>query len=336
MLPEIEEVSVPDPRVLVTTQYLSPDDEVDALLRTEGCQTLHSPWSGHREPGELAGLLSGVDAAIVGADPFTAAVLEAAPQLRVISRTGVGYDAIDVAAAAKLGITVCNTPGVNRNSVAETTLMLMLMSARRAAENLEDVRVGNWRRLPGVELRGATLGLIGCGRIGQAVADLALAFGMRVLAYDPFPDLDFAQRAGVDFASADEVVERSDFLSLHLVLSDETRHWLNAERLARMKPTAHVINTARGGVLDQAALAVALAEGKLAGAGLDVIEGEPLAADSPLRQIPNCVVTPHIGGSTVQARRRSGIEAAHNVLRVLKGEAPRNVVNPQVLQQAVP
>ncbi|WP_437088942.1 phosphoglycerate dehydrogenase [Streptomyces sp. enrichment culture] len=318
----------------MTTQYLRPGDEVDALLRAEGCRPRYSPWSGRRTPGELERLLDGARGAIVGADPFTAEVLRAAPGLRVISRTGVGYDSIDLAAAAELGITVCNTPGVNRHSVAEMALLLMLMSGRRIAENLEDVRTGGWRRLPGGELRGATLGLIGCGGIGQAVAELALAFGMTVLAYDPCPDLEFARRTGVGFTTADDVLERSDFLSLHLFLSPRTRHWLNADRLARMKPTAHVINTARGAVVDEAALASALAEGRLAGAGLDVTDGEPLAPDSPLRALDNCVVTPHIGGSTAQARRRSGLEAAHNVLRVLRGEPPRNVVGPPVRQPA--
>ncbi|MFC3999369.1 phosphoglycerate dehydrogenase [Nocardiopsis sediminis] len=319
------------PRVLVTAQFLHEGDDVDRYLREQGCEVVYSRWNGPRRPGELESVLADVDGVVAAGDPYTADVLDAAPRLRVIARCGVGYDSIDVEAATARGIAVCNMPGVNRISVAEMTIALLLLCARHIPANLADVAAGNWRRIQGRELHGATLGLIGAGAIGKAVAERAAAFGMRLVAYDPHPDLEFAARTGLTFTTAEEVLAASDFLSLHLFLNDANRHWLNAERLALMKPTAYVVNTSRGPVVDETALAAALRDGTVAGAALDVVEVEPLRADNPLRGLPNCHITPHLGGTTDQARARSGIGAARNVVRVLKGEAPEGLVNPSAL-----
>ncbi|WP_221936935.1 phosphoglycerate dehydrogenase [Mycolicibacterium sp. 018/SC-01/001] len=297
------------------------------MLRDAGCTTRHAPLTGSRSEEELVELLTGVDAVIAASDPFTASVLAAAPALRVIARTGVGFDAIDVDAATERGIVVCNAPGVNRQSVAELTLAFLLMCARHINPVVTDVRSGGWGRPSGTELAGTTLGVIGLGAIGRAVAQLATAFGMRVLAHDKLIDNVYADQHGIEAVPLEQLLSSSDFVSLHLFLGPETHHLINAERLAMMKPTAYLINTSRGPIVDEAALVEALRTNVIAGAALDVVEQEPLAPDAAIRTLPNVVLTPHIGGSTRQARDRSGLIAAHSVIKVLRGELPDNAVN---------
>lgn len=319
------------PRVLVTSIFLHPGGEVDRRLREEGFEPVYAPLIGRRTEDELIALLQGIDGAIVAGDPFTDRVMQAAPQLRVISRTGVGYDAIDVKAATARGIVVCNTPGVNRHAVAEWAFALMLACARKMNANLAEVRGGGWTRHEGMDLAGKTLGIIGLGTIGKEVAQRARAFEMRILAYDVMEDAQFAEAYGVSYVSLEQLLKESDFVSLHLFLNATSKHLINAERLAWMKPTAFLINTARGGIVDTAALVETLKAKRLAGAGLDVVEGEPLAADSPLRNLENVYLSPHVGGVTTDARKLSGTMAAENLIRVLKGERPLAVVNPEVL-----
>jgi D-3-phosphoglycerate dehydrogenase len=316
-------------RVLITTAFLKPDDDVDRLLRAEGFQTVHSPVDPYRTPLELAAELVGVDAVIAGSDAFTREVLAGADRLRVIARTGVGYDGIDVPAATERGIAVCNVPGVNRESVAELAIAFMLMLARHIPANTADVRAGGWARFAGRELGGATLGVVGLGAIGKSVAAIARSFGMRLLAYDPFLDEEYAAEHGIQPASLPEVLAASDFVTLHLLLNESTHHLIDAAALASMKPTASLINTSRGAIIDEAALIDALASGRLAGAGLDVVEHEPLHADSPLRLLDNVILTAHIGGSTAEARARSAIGAAHSVISLLRSGDATTVVNPE-------
>ncbi|HSB68908.1 MAG TPA: phosphoglycerate dehydrogenase [Candidatus Methylomirabilis sp.] len=319
------------PRVLITSIFLRPGDEVDRRLREAGLEPVYHPLTGRRTEEELIDLLRGVEGVIVSMDPFTARVLATAPQLKVISRTGVGYDAVDLAAATAQGILVTTTPGVNRHAVAELAMALMLCCARRMGENLAEVRRGGWTRHEGVDLAGKTLGIVGLGTIGKEVAQRAHAFEMRILAHDLVQDLQFAEALRIGYAPLDHLLRESDFVSLHLFLTDATRHLINAERLALMKPTAFLINTARGGIVDTAALCRALQEKRIAGAALDVVEGEPLAADSPLRDLDNVYLTPHVGGATADARRHAGAMAAENLIRALRGECPQGLVNPQVL-----
>lgn len=318
-------------RVLITTIFLHPGCEVDLTLRAEGCETLFKPLHGVRSEEELIDLLKGVDGAIVSSDPFTARVMEASPQLKVISRTGVGYDAIDLNAATARGIIVCNTPGVNRHAVAEWTFALMLACARKMKENLSEVRSGGWARHEGMDLAGKTLGIVGLGTIGKELAQRADAFEMRILACDVVRDIQFAEAHRVAFVPLERLLGESDFVSLHLFLNDKSRHLINDERLALMKPTAFLINTARGGIVDTEALCRALREKRIAGAALDVVEGEPLRADSPLRELNNVYLSPHVGGVTADARRLSGAMAAENLICAFKGERPRGILNPEIL-----
>lgn len=316
-----------DARILITSVFLEPGDHVDRLLRDAGFTTVHAPLTGARSAEELMELLAGIDAVIAASDKFTAEVLASSPGLRVIARTGVGYDAIDVDAASRQGIVVCNAPGVNRQSVAELTLAFLLMCARRISPVVEDVRAGGWGRPSGRELDGATLGVIGLGAIGRSVTLLARALGMRVLAHDRVIDHEFAAAQGVEAVGLEELLGRSDFVSLHLFLGPETHHLIDQQRLAQMKPTAYLINTSRGPVIDEAALVEALRTGVIAGAALDVVEHEPLPADAAIRTLPNVVLTSHIGGATAEARSRSGVVAAHSVIEVLQGGMPETAVN---------
>jgi D-3-phosphoglycerate dehydrogenase len=318
-------------RVLITSIFLRPGDEVDRRLREAGFETVYHPLTDRRTEEELIDLLRGIDGVIVSSDPFTARVLAAAPQLKVISRTGVGYDAIDMKAATARGIVVTTTPGVNRHAVAEWAMALMLCCARKLTTNLDEVRRGGWTRHEGIDLAGKTLGLVGLGTIGKEVAQRASAFEMRILAYDLVQDLPFAEAYRVIFVPLDQLLRESDFVSLHLFLNDASRHLINAERLALMKPTAFLINTARGGIVDTAALCLALKEKRIAGAGLDVVESEPLPPDSPLRECDNVYLSPHVGGASADARRLSGAMAAENLIRALRGERPQGIVNPEVL-----
>ena len=315
------------PRVLLTSFWLEPGDEVDQLLQEAGCETVFNRWHGDRTEDEMIQILRGIDGAVASIDPFTPKVMDGAPQLKVISRTGVGYDAVDAPAAAERGIAVCITPGANNKAVADFAFSLILASARRLLENLTEVPRGGWKRYQGRDLPGSTLGIVGLGSIGKEVAKRARGFDMRILAYDLYQDPAFAAQYGVTYLPLEELLAESDFVTLHLLLDGSTRHLINAERLRLMKPTAHLVNTARGGIVDQEALCQALKERRIAGAALDVFENEPLEADSPLRTLDNVYLAPHTAGQTEGAMRNMGIMAARNVIDVLKGEVPVGVVN---------
>ena len=319
------------PRVLITSIFLKAGDDVDRYLTSQGMEPVYRPWHGGRTEEEMTDLLRGIDGAIVSSDPFTARVIQAADRLRVISRTGVGYDAVDVPAATKRGVIVTTTPGVNRHAVADWALALILCCARKVPESLAEVRRGAWTRHEGMDLAEKTLGVVGLGTIGKEVAKRAKAFGMRLLAFDLVQDLPFAAGQGITYVPLEDLLRQSDFVSIHCFLNAVTRHLINAERLLLMKPTAFLINTARGGIVDNEALYRALLAKRIAGAGLDVFEGEPLRADSPLRALESVYLSPHTAGSTVDARTRSGRMAAENLVRGLNGERPEGIVNPEVL-----
>lgn len=264
-------------------------------------------------------------------DRIDAALLAAAPQLRVVSSCSVGVDHVDVAALTARGIPLGHTPGVLVDATADLTFALLLATARRITEADAFVRNGSWtpeRRwepslLLGKDLHGATLGLIGLGAIGQAVARRAQAFGLRVLGWTP------SGRAvpGVLAASFDEVLAQSDFVSLHIALSERTEKLINAETLARMRPDAVLINTARGGLVDETALVAALRARKLGGAGLDVFADEPISAEHPLLSLPHVVVAPHIGSATLGTRSRMAQLAVDNLLAGLRGQPMAHCAN---------
>jgi D-3-phosphoglycerate dehydrogenase/(S)-sulfolactate dehydrogenase len=318
-------------RVLISSVFLIPGDEVDRRLREAGCETVYHPWTRKRSEDEMIGLLRGIDGVIVSMDPFTERVLAAAPQLKVISRTGVGYDAIDVPAATARRVIVTTTPGVNRHAVADLALALILCCARKLPENLAEVRGGGWNRHEGVDLAEKVLGIVGLGTIGKEVARRASAFHMRILAHDIVEDHAFAEAHGVTYVPLEVLLRQSDFVTLHSFLSKASRHLINAERLGWMKRTAFLVNTARGGLVDTRALCDAIKAERITGAGLDVVEEEPLPADSPLRQLATVYLTPHAAGATSDARRRSGTMAAENLIRALQGERPQGILNPEVL-----
>lgn len=318
---------VDPPLVLVTTAFLSPGDEVDRLLRAEGFAVTHSPQFANLETAERAALLRDVTAIVAGTQPLTAEMIESAPRLRVIARTGVGYDNVDVEAASRRDIAVCTTPGANRESVAELVFALMLACARGLVADVESVRRGEWPQRTGRELSGSTLGIVGLGSIGKTVATVARGFGMTVIAFDPYFDGQFAEANAVRSVDLTELLRESDFVTLHLFLDDSTRHLIDAKALASMKPGSFLINTSRGGVIDEGALVDAVRDGVIAGAALDVYEVEPLGPDSPLRDVPSILTSGHIAGATQEARARSGQAAARAVIEALTGGAVSHVVN---------
>jgi glyoxylate reductase len=270
-------------------------------------------------------------------DPIDGEVLDAAgPSLRVVGQMAVGYDNVDVAACTARGIPVGNTPGVLTETTADLAVALMLATARRLVEAAAFVKAGKWEtwrpmELTGYDVTGSTVGIIGLGRIGKAVARRLRGFGCRLLYHDHGPDPD-AAKLGAAFVDLDALLEASDFITLHVPLSGETEGLIGADELTMMKPTAVLINTSRGPVVDQGALLDALRAGEIAAAGLDVTDPEPIPADHPLLDLPNVVVLPHIGSASIQTRTRMAEMAADNLLAGLRGERLPNCVNPEVYE----
>lgn len=257
-----------------------------------------------------------------------AEALTAAKRLRVVGRAGVGVDNIDVAAATRKGILVVNAPTANTIAAAELTVGLIYALARNIPQAEASLRRGEWRRTDfvGTELRGKTLGIIGLGKIGLAVAERARAMEMVLVGSDPYVTRDVAAARAIELLEVDEVLRRADVVTVHVPLNDATRGLIGEDALQLMKPTAFVINVARGGVVDEAALAQALADGRLAGAAVDVYEHEP-PRDSPLLDAPHTVLTPHLGASTREAQDKAGVEVAEQVLDALAGREARYAVN---------
>ncbi len=282
------------------------------------------------QPDRLPKELERAHALLVRSDTtVTEELMAGAPQLGVIARAGVGVDNIDVEAATRRGIAVLNAPGANTVSAAEHTIALLLSLLRKIPWAATSMQAGQWdrKRFPGSELRGKRLGLVGLGRVGVHVAAIARAFGMTVVAHDPYlPDAQ-AREMGITLLDLDELLESADVVSLHVPLTDETRGLMNRERLAKLKPTAVLVNAARGALVDDAALLEALEHGKLAGAALDVFEPEPLHADSPLRKVDKLLLTPHLAASTSEAQERVASEICANVRDALLTGALRGAVN---------
>ena len=261
---------------------------------------------------------------------ITAAVLEAGSKLRVVGRAGVGVDNVDVETATRRGVIVMNAPGGNTVSTAEHAFSLLLCAARKLPQADAMVRSGKWSRkeFQGVELYNKALGIIGMGRIGSELSRRAIAFGMRVLAFDPYLSATRARTLQVELVDdLGDLLAGADFITLHTPLTPETHHLLNAARLSQTKRGVRIINCARGGLIDEAALAEALESGQVAAAALDVFENEPLPLDSPLRRLSNLVLTPHLGASTAEAQESVGIEIAQSIRSALLDGTIRNAVN---------
>lgn len=269
---------------------------------------------------EFATALAETQALIVRSSTrVTRDLIEKGSHLRAIGRAGVGVDNVDISAASDRGIAVFNAPGGNTIAAVELTMALLISVARKIPAAEASVRAGGWERasFEGVELRGKTLGLIGAGRIGGEVAIRCQAFGMSVIVYDPYLTQQRADELNCELVHLDDVLDVADFISIHVPLTEETRGIVGEGAFRRMKPTAFVVNASRGGVVDEPALAAALAKGEIAGAALDVFETEPLPDDSPLRSAPNLVLTPHLGASTAEAQEGVATEVAEKIRALL-------------------
>jgi len=307
-------------------KYAGDHERIARLLERYGCRLVDRPVEYPLTEDQLVELVKDVDGLITGIEPITARVLANANRLKVISTSGVGYNHIDIDEATRRGIAVCICAGCNNRSVAELALGMMFALARRIGEADRALRRGQWQPLFGTELFGKTLGIIGLGRAGKTLGVLGRALSMRVLAYDIAWDIPFAAANGIDYVPLERLLQESDFVSIHVPLTPQTHYLINEETLSLMKPSAFLINLARGPVVKQSALVEALRAGKIAGAGLDVFEVEPLT-ENPFAEFENVIMTPHIGGSTEEARERTLFLAITNVCNVLNGLPPHCQVN---------
>jgi glyoxylate reductase len=323
----------PRPRVYVTRGLVG--DGVERLAREADVEQWHGADPPPRDDlltgvARSQGLLSNI------ADRIDAEVMDSAPELRVIANLAVGYDNVDVAAATARRILVTNTPGVLTETVADLTFALILAFARRLPEGDRAVRQGSWgiwspSFLLGRDVHGTTIGIVGLGAIGMAVARRAQGFGMKVLYSNRTRKLAAEAELGAEYVSLPELLRRSDWVSVSVALAADTRNLIGAAELALMKPDGVIVNTARGGVIDQPALVEALRQRRIGGAALDVFAVEPLATDDPLLTLDNVVVTPHLGSASVQTRARMTDLCVDNLLAVFRGGPPLTPVNPEVL-----
>ena len=290
------------------------------------------------KPDVLKEIIKDYDALLVrSATKVRKEIIDAAVKLKVIGRAGVGLDNVDLQAATQRGIIVMNAPGGNTISTAEHTMSMILALSRNIAQANASTKKGEWKRskFMGVELYNKVLGVVGFGRIGKEVAKRALSFGMRILAYDPFLSSEVAESLGVEIAELKKVLESADYITVHTPLTEETKHMISTKEFALMKKGVRVLNCARGGIIDEAALVSAVKEGKVSGAALDVFESEPIAPDNELLKLDNVVVTPHLGASTEEAQINVAIEVAECVKDYLLGKGIRNAANYPSLEPEV-
>lgn len=315
------------PRVLITpTQFRDPDAHYFADLKAAGFELCFPPGEDHAsDPQGLLKILDGIDCVIASTEPYTAEVLEQA-NLRVVARTGVGYDSVDVAAATRSDVVVTITPGAVDASVAEHTLALILALYRDVPGRDREVRSGQWSRKGLPRLAGKTLGIVGLGRIGRHVAQLAQGLQVNVVAHDPFAGEQHAQQHCIRLCDLDDLLIQADIVSLHLPCTEKTRHMINERTLRRMKPDAVLVNTGRGGLVDESALVEAISRGHLFGAALDVFAQEPLPLDSPLLALPNVVLSTHTAGLDEQSEIDMPRIAAECVVKLYRGEWPEGCV----------
>lgn len=316
------------PRVLVTPPVLprqaGPYYEV---LKSGGCEVVY-PAAGvdMTKADGLVSQLDGIDAVLCSVEPYTRDVLNRS-KLRVVARVGVGYDSVDVPAATDHGVAVCITPGTNENSVAEQAFALIFSVFREIAVRDAEIRDGKWRRNPLRRLAGNTIGLVGLGRIGRAMVGRAHGLGLHVVAYDPFADKDYAARNNIRLLSFDELLAASDIVSLHMPCTAETTNLINRQSIAKMKPHAVLVNTSRGGLVDEEALLEALQSNRLFGAGLDVLKEEPPPKDHPFFKLKNVSLAPHMGGVDQTALDAMAVLGAECIVALSKtNQAPPGCV----------
>ena len=318
--------------VVVTWPVYDVDDpNTGALLKQAGLNIRLHPRTSNRTPSELTGILGDAVGVIASTDPFDSSVFAACPNLKVIARTGVGVDAIDMSAATAAGVVVATTPGANEEAVADHALAMIMALQRRLADNDAAIREGRWDRagaLTPSDVYGATVGLVGSGVIGRAVIRRLRGFGSTIVVYDPF--LSQAPE-GTELVDLPTLLARSDVITVHAPLTDGTRGLLGAAEFAAMKPGAYVVNVSRGGIIDEQALAVSIKAGHLGGAGLDTFEREPIG-DSPLRNLPTVIMSPHIAGLSHRSIAAMTQAATQAVLDVMSGRLPAHPVNPEALR----
>ena len=315
-------------KILVTpTSFAKPENQAaQDRLAAFADEVMYNPHGRPLTEEEIPGLLDGCDGYIAGLDYITAEAIKKAPDtLRVISRYGAGVDRVDLAAAKDRGITVTNTPGTNATAVCELAFGLMLCLARGIPQLDHAVKQGEWPRRNGIELNGKRLAILGLGAIGRKLAARAQAFGMEVCAYDPYVDEGYARAAGIEVCDLKKAIKDADFISLHMPLTDDTRHILGSDEIASMKDGVYIVNTARGGLIDETAAHGALTSGRIAGLGLDVYEAEP-PSDSPLMGLANVITTPHAGAHTREAIGAMGMTAVENLIAVLTGSECEHTV----------
>jgi len=318
--------------LIAATSFSEVTEEPEQRLKDAGHEVIHNPYGRPMTAEELGPLLEGIDGCAAGVDDFSAPALVQADRLKVVAKHGAGVDNIDVGECTRRGIVVANVPGANAEAVADMSFALMLAVARHIPLGDRTTKAGEWINAYGVDVHGATLGLLGIGRIGKAAARRGKGFDMRVLAYDPYFDKEFAAEHGVERAeSIEHVMKEADFVSVHMPLNDETQGIIDAEKIALMKPTAILVNTARGAIIDEEALADALEEGRIFGAGLDVYATEP-PTKSRLLRCERAVTMPHNSSNTTGALLAMGNGVTDGILAVFKGERPQYCVNPEVYQ----
>lgn len=315
-------------RVLVTSRaFWNHGRDGIALMEAAGCELIRPARYGPELSADLIGLLQGCDASLASAEDYTARVFAGAPTLKMVARCGVGYDAVDLTAATAAGVVCTNTPGINVDAVADFTVGLILALARRITELDRMTRDGGWSEVSGVLLMGKTVGIVGLGHIGRAVARRMAAFGSEILATDPHVTRSTEIASMVPF---DALLARSDIITVHAPSSPDTAGMFDAAAFASMKPGAYFVNTARGSIVVEEALLDALQAGHLAGAALDVVRQEPLPTDSPLRGVPNLILTAHNAFNAREAAARMCTMTAEQIVSLMRGVVPAATLNPGV------
>ena len=313
-------------KVLVTCPPFSKFSEATELLVQAGCEVVRSPYPHPVKEKQLVRIIKEMDAAIVGMDEVTAKVIKAADSLRVIARYGVGIDTVDVYTATKQGVIVTNVLGANENAVADLVFGLILCLARKIWRADASVKQGKWESIVGIEIWQKTLGVVGTGKIGRRVIRRAQGFDMNILAYDISPDPGLAEKFRVQYVSLEDLLRDSDFVTIHVPLTPETTGFIGERQIGLMKKSAYLINTARGKVVDEKALFIALKEKKIAGAALDVFSQEP-PGHTDLLTLDNLLTAPHMAAHTEEALRKMDLICVENVVRVLNGKEPVSAVN---------
>ena len=300
-------------------------------LKDHGCELDLVPQGKKMSEEELIESAKGYQAMIVGMEKITEAVIQASKNLKVIAKHGAGVDNIDVKTASDREIAVISAPGANSDAVADLTIGLLLSLARNIPFADRSVKEGGWPRIVGIQVNGKVLGIIGLGQIGKRVAQRASGFDMKVLAYDIFKDEGFAQKWGITYLPLEELLAKSDFLSVHIPLTPSTRGLIGEKELRLMKKDSFLVNISRGDIVDEEALYQALKEGRIKGAALDVFSSEP-PKESPLLKLSNVISTPHMGGYTLEALKETGMICVRGIVDVLEGRQPQFAVNPEILK----